>query len=412
MLARRGAQLARVWWDADPCATTADDTRSVGLRNLSRTLRCLLNSRLYLKRLVPTVTRTGDRPRFLVIRIDGIGDLLCITPMLHTLRTTFPGAQIDVLVNRGPHVILEGNEDIDNIYIDYRTRLAGSRLKGLVYTPRRIARSICWKIRGYDIVFVAHYGVHDRALRLSRSIRCKSIVANVEPAFQSIHKKPRLEYVHYKAGEHEVAGVHVLLGAWTDEDPGPLRLNRMCFGAISLGDPNPGPESHIVGLNITSSSGTRRWPMEKFVATASRIAELRQDVVLVVVGLPDDVEHFKIEAKRRRLDLHNRIRFPGTPTLESFIATIARCQMFVGIEGGGMHIAAALGVPQVVLFQNVPSKLVRWSPWKAPCEILVPLDEQSSVATIDEGQVVAAFQRVYEQSKEQPSSPGESGVLR
>lgn len=64
--------------------------------------------------------------RILVIRIDGIGDLLCITPMLHSLRHLFPEACIDVLANLGPHGVLKNNPDIDSLLIDYRTRMSGS----------------------------------------------------------------------------------------------------------------------------------------------------------------------------------------------------------------------------------------------------------------------------------------------
>lgn len=78
--------------------------------------------------------------KILVIRIDGIGDLLCITPMLNTLRQEFPQASVDVLANLGPHAVLEGNPDLDRLLIDYRTKVAGSHWKRLRYIPVRLAR--------------------------------------------------------------------------------------------------------------------------------------------------------------------------------------------------------------------------------------------------------------------------------
>ncbi len=51
----------------------------------------------------------------LVIATRQIGDVLLITPLLHTLHQAWPQAHVDVLVNRNKGGMLEGNPDCDRI---------------------------------------------------------------------------------------------------------------------------------------------------------------------------------------------------------------------------------------------------------------------------------------------------------
>lgn len=56
-----------------------------------------------------------ERPKILVITLRRLGDVLLTTPLLHALRTRWPGAQLDTLVFRGSDGILQGNPDLDHV---------------------------------------------------------------------------------------------------------------------------------------------------------------------------------------------------------------------------------------------------------------------------------------------------------
>ena len=66
------------------------------------------------------VTVTSDTPppagKFLVIRRDNIGDLVCTTPLIHALRIAYPKAQLCVLVNSYNRPVVENHPDIDTVY--------------------------------------------------------------------------------------------------------------------------------------------------------------------------------------------------------------------------------------------------------------------------------------------------------
>ena len=55
--------------------------------------------------------------KILVIRVDGIGDLLNATPAIALLRETYPSAEITVLARPLNAPVLIGNPDVDRILI-------------------------------------------------------------------------------------------------------------------------------------------------------------------------------------------------------------------------------------------------------------------------------------------------------
>ena len=66
-------------------------------------------------RTAPAVLGFAPR-KLLVIRRDNIGDLVCTTPLLRSLRQKYPEARIDALVTSYNEPILENNPDVDYVY--------------------------------------------------------------------------------------------------------------------------------------------------------------------------------------------------------------------------------------------------------------------------------------------------------
>ncbi len=63
--------------------------------------------------------------------------------------------------------------------------------------------------------------------------------------------------------------------------------------------------------------------------------------------------------------------------------------MFIGNDSGPAHMAAAFGVPTVVLFGN--SNPAIWGPWRTESEVVVAPDGWSNVPV---SRVIAALERL------------------
>lgn len=326
--------------------------------------------------------------RILIIRIDGIGDLLCVTPTLKAVRQQFPEARIDFLANLGPHIVLDGNPDIDRLLIDYRSKVNGSRIQGLRYLPKRFAAWVARKVVGYDLIVVAHYGIHNRAMAIARSAKCPTILVNIEPEYQASVNDSRIDFASFKPGMHEVEGVFETIRPLI----GQAKPDRMWvfprFDKLHL--PAHFEETAIplvVGINLSASVPERFWPIENFVALSQSLTAKYPNATFAITGFSADIDRYKQLANALDKPI-NRLFYFSTPTLESYIAAISVCTLYISIEGGGVHLASALAIPQIALFQK--AKIGRWQPWAVPNYVVTSETDKDAIGQIKTEQVLTA----------------------
>ena len=68
----------------------------------------------------------------------------------------------------------------------------------------------------------------------------------------------------------------------------------------------------------------------------------------------------------------------GAP-LKQTMSLISGASLFVGNESGPAHIAAAYGVPQVIIFGNSDATI--WKPWRTRAEIVIAKESISGIGT-------------------------------
>ena len=76
----------------------------------------------------------------------------------------------------------------------------------------------------------------------------------------------------------------------------------------------------------------------------------------------------------------------GAP-LSEIKSLLSGASLFIGNDSGPAHIAAAFGVPVVVLFGS--SDPVTWAPWRTESQVLTSAD---GIAAISVDQVLAAIE--------------------
>ncbi len=114
-------------------------------------------------------------------------------------------------------------------------------------------------------------------------------------------------------------------------------------------------ENISVAIHPGSGSKQKCWPIEYF---ADLITWLRDEIranVFVVSGPAD----YKI-VERLKLKLNGSISIVENLALPHLAAIIKRCNLFVGNDSGVTHLAAAVGVPTIVIFG--PTNPAIWGP--------------------------------------------------
>jgi ADP-heptose:LPS heptosyltransferase len=130
-------------------------------------------------------------------------------------------------------------------------------------------------------------------------------------------------------------------------------------------------------IHAIAATPEKTWPAEGFRQLAEH---LRRDHHLepIFIGAPSD-----------DLSAFSEFRIINNAPLEQTKALLRSATLFVGNDSGPAHMAAAFGLPVVVLFGS--SDPLVWAPWKTASEVLV---DAQNIERIAPDAVIAAVDRV------------------
>lgn len=312
------------------------------------------------------MSRTGGAPaldgckRLLVLMPSWVGDITMATPLLRALRRHLPGARIASLLRPGLSELLDGAPWIDECFT------APMRGAGGPWTGLAAARAF-----GADAVLLLPNSVRSglAALRLaSRRIGyrtpgrrwllthpCPTPSARPIPAvdwYCDLGERALGQRIPDRRPElmvtpREHAAATSLLGAPETNEPW-----TEATGALEPADGSSRKARRWLVVNPGANRADKRWPAERFVAAALRIAR-EHGLSVAVTGGPSErpltaqVVSAIAEGPRapRVLDLA-----ASGVTLGSLKGVLARAALLLTNDTGPRHLAAALGTPSVVLF--------------------------------------------------------------
>lgn len=336
--------------------------------------------------------------RILVIRRDNIGDLVCTTPLIASLRKQCPNAQIGILVNTYNAAVLLGNPDVDRLFVYQKLKHATTlweKIKGVVSRIRLLLILRVWEP---SVTILAKSGYDRHGLRFARQFGAKNVVGFLP---EDVSEK-RLPDVGVDKREldpgHEVEEISALLQAvGLKPGLGKLKAYPNCAMVNAL-TANLLPACTRIALHISARELERRWGLDNFISLTKHILETYQGTQVLLFWSPgkaDDPYHpGDDEAATQLLKMvqSDRLIPMPTKTLMELMAGISICDVFIGTDGGAMHLAAAFDKKILALFENLPSKLNHWYPWGVQHMIVHGLTAtQADVAFISQLQVKQAL---------------------
>jgi ADP-heptose:LPS heptosyltransferase len=300
--------------------------------------------------------------RILVVKLDHVGDVILATPALRALRDAAPEVPIEVLIASGSGVVLEGNRSVDRIlvYDSRRYRRGGDRKPGEpggFEAMRQVARggyTSIVELRGdwWTLLLPFLAGANRRvdrgsvrvgqwfARRFTRAGRARDQLHEVETNLEIVRpllhgrrpERPAAEYVLSQPARDTLAEKLHGLGVAT--------------------------EAPLVCVHAGASWRPRAWRPERFADVADWIQE-HYHALILFVGSADERD---IEAAvRAKVKGRRAFWLAGALTWAELAALLARSRLFIGNDSGPAHLAAACGIPSVVLFG--PQEPGRFRPW-------------------------------------------------
>lgn len=343
--------------------------------------------------------RISKPERILVIRRDNIGDLVCTTPAFAALRKHYPNAEIGALVNSYNAEVLRGNPHIDQVFVYQKLKHVGgaaNRIKALLKRFKLIVKLRRWKP---DVTILVKSSYDRHGLNFARQIGAKNIIGFVPDDLTQVKALPdiRLTTPGFSV-VHEVEAVNQLLSPLGINDAlGLLEVFVAADVAAKLKWQLP-EAKYRIALHISAREPERRWGNENFIALAKHILQTQPETQILLFWSPgnaDDRHHpGDDDAAARLIQAVQNERLVPMPTqnLTELIAALSLSDLFIGTDGGALHLAVALHKKVLALFENNPSKLTHWYPWRVASEVVhSPDTARQNVSEVSQSQIEASL---------------------
>ena len=277
------------------------------------------------------------RGKILVIRGGAIGDFILTLPVLAALRRQFPSACLEVLGY--PHIIQLA---VAGGLVDQVRSIEARPLAGFFARHGELEDSLAAYFSEFDLIVSYLY---DPDLIFETNVRrCSPAQFIAGP-----HRPNEAEKIH--ATQVFLKPLERL--AIFDADPVPR---------LSLSP--PASALHQLALHPGSGSERKNWPEAQWADLLEGLLDASNFDLLLVGG----------EAESERLQRLSaalppaRIQLARSLPLPELAAKLARCAGFLGHDSGVSHLAAALGLPGLILWADTAEDI--WRPPGANVRVL------------------------------------------
>jgi heptosyltransferase-2 len=293
--------------------------------------------------------------RILITKLVAIGDLVCCLPTVRAIKGSFPQSHLAILVTPRVREVVEGCSYLDEIiYYDIFGKDAG--LRGFIRTIKKLRR------KKFDLVIeLDHY------YRITTLISHLAAIKN-KAGFDLPNQGRRHLYtikVPYALDKHEVEtflGVAEQIGAnalerelveiWVSPEDQEYVSQFLAGEGVNSQDvlvcihPGTGP-----------SATSRRWKPERFASVADWLME-EFDAKVILTGVASEIE---LVNRIAELMTKRPIIAAGKTNLKQLAEIARRCRLFISVDTGPLHIAAAMKTKVIGLYG--PNTPVKWGPY-------------------------------------------------
>ena len=287
---------------------------------------------------------TSPHGKILVVRGGAIGDFILTLPAIAALRQQFPGARLEVLGY--PHIA--------------QLALVGGLVDGVQPIEARALASFFARGGELDDAFADYFSEFDLII---------SYLYDPDEIFRTnIARCSRAQFIQGPHRPDEGKRVHatkVYLQplerlAIFDADPVPRILLSPLASHFSL----------RIALHPGSGSEKKNWPEEKW---AELLQHLTSSTALDLLLVGGEAEEERLQRLAAALPPTRREVAQSLPLAE-LARRLRGCTAFVGHDSGISHLAAALGVPCLVLWAHTAEEV-----WRPQCEHLIIVSEPGGV---------------------------------
>ncbi len=311
--------------------------------------------------------------RVLLIRHRRIGDVVTVTPCIRAIKETFPDVHLAVLVDKSTEGVLRGHPMVDELIVLDKDACRSAGRAGKLCKEA----AFLWGLRRrrFDLVINLHGGPRSAIETLCAGARYR---LGGFPSWHhwnwvyNIRTRPLREVLG--AGEES----HIVLrhlatlraaGITTADTRLVMGVTGKAQASLDrlLASQGLTAGRDIVVIFPASRRRDACWPAERFAQVADWLVQEFAVTVVLVAGPGERAVCGEVRAAMQQ----EAIDLSGLIGLQELAALLQRSAMFIGLDGGPIHIAAAVGTPIVGLYGPTSDT---WRPWTTQSILVRPFN--------------------------------------
>jgi len=318
--------------------------------------------------------------KIIVFRVAALGDFVLTSPALKVLREQFPSHHIILLTvattkskdnklvkaYRGPESVSPWLSMAMPHLIDEVVEIEEINLRTIISLSRAfdkenielgvVMMDICapWlsRLKKYIFLKILFPRLHFYGWKYPGSLS-GDIKKLKEKGFLKHHVHGPLQFINEIPNARKPVHEHELA---VD-----LRVSQAALDvAEKFANQNFPKRSILVGLGPGSIKIHKRWPLANYIELIERLSKMNEMIKFIVFGPPSD----RKIAESIQLTLPTKVvSVAGVFSIEQAAALMGRCDIFIGNDGGSVHLADSMGAPVVSITPGIeyPDSIEPWN---------------------------------------------------
>jgi ADP-heptose:LPS heptosyltransferase len=305
------------------------------------------------------IDHSGIKNILIIVRHQ-MGDMLCTTPMIRSLKAQYPEARIILVTKSSANfkLVFKDNNSVADEVIDYEYGI--ENFLNLIQELRKkkldlavVPSSVVFSVTNHLIAYFSHAKIRVGAASINTLDNKADFLLNIKSDFQweskKIHVVERnLDIIRQLGFEIRERKIRIV-----------LNKENLDFADNFFSEYFPDSGKSVIGFHPGAAKPGNVWAPEKFAELAFRLSEKLNSYIFISEG-PSDAHY----ANKMSSILNNKYN-AGTfkrhhGVLMNDIALINKLILFVTNDTGVMHLASGLDTPVVALFGS--TEAYKWGP--------------------------------------------------
>ncbi|MCK5580191.1 MAG: glycosyltransferase family 9 protein, partial [Candidatus Omnitrophica bacterium] len=314
--------------------------------------------------------------KILIINIFGIGDVLFSTPLIRSIKESFPESFVGFVCNKRAYDVLKDNPCVDKLFIyekdDFRALYKTSKKQSIQKAVQDLSDI---KKEKFDVVI-------DLSLNKYASFLMWALGIKTRIGFNYKNRSPFLTHKVNIDGYENKHVVEHYLGLL--EPLGAKKIHRQMEVGIApqdrqwaedvLGKHQIKSDDLLVamvpggGVSWGKDVAYRRWPPQQHARLADKVIEKFHAKIILLGDLSEEeIGQRMVQAMQQRV-----VSLIGKTTVGQYLALLAKCKRVIVNDGGPLHMAVAAGAKTVSLIGPVDENV--YGPYPEEGHVVVTAD--------------------------------------